>query len=218
MRRRRTLALVLLVVLVGLLLADAVLRLRVEALVADRIEGEVGGAAAADLEGWPFAVRVATGLPQVRIRVVDAALPAGGRVDGLQVLLTGARLPPATLLDALTGSTAVVEADDGAFEARVSTATLNALAREETGLDLQVVLRPGTAVIARGPLRVEAQVRVRDGELVVAPAGQPEPEVLLRVPLDGLPEGVVPRRVELRAGTAVLRGGVDRLVLRPPSG
>lgn len=211
MRKIVGLVVALVVLLGGALVADRVARSRAEAVAEQRVRErvDVQGDLVVGLDGFPFLTQLARGRLDRVTGSADQATFGSLSLTDVEVEATGVS----------TRSPASAESTD--LEATVSAATLQAAARERSGLDLTVTVESGEIVVSGQALGLtlsaSATPRVDDGALFVdlgsvqvggldvdvdsLPAALRNRLTDLEVPVDELPDGLV-----LRSATVVADG------------
>ncbi len=192
MKKRRSVILIVLVVLVALIGSDQLLRVYIEHRADKQIEARYGGQADVDLGGWPFALALVTQrLPEAHATITGAEVANGdkkARVESIEIALTG--LSPISDLDSATAehvsATATMswnqlsvllgfpirQVDDGRVEVKTSVQVLQRV--------VPVVLEADLALEQDGTLVLS------NPSLTIADISMPLPTSLLQLALDQL--------------------------------
>src|SRR5688572_21271926 len=167
MRRLGCLTVLLLVLGVGLFVADAAATTYAEERTEQRLARVYNTEADVDFDGWPVSVRVLlTGsIPRATVSASDVPLDNGATVDDLDVRLEdvsvrlddlrsgrGRRLPPA---------------NEGTFRAGLDEQSVAALLSIPGNL-VTVTLERDVVTLSAGDLSVTADVEAVDGDVVVS--------------------------------------------------
>jgi hypothetical protein len=209
--RRFVIVAVVLVVVVGLLfVADIVVTNIAEERAAERVTEELDAPAEVTLHGWPVALRMLTGtIQRAEMTATDVPLEDGGTLDSLDVTLHDIEVGLGDLTDPPDG---LPPARDGEFEARLSgdiTWALTSVPRMLATLRIERDAVRLQTLIAN----MSADLRVRSNALVFEP--NVPLGVLFRgeVSLDLSEQPGSPRlqTADIEGDTLVIRGTLDEL-------
>jgi hypothetical protein len=211
MRRLGCLIVVLLVLGVGMFVADAAATTYAEERTEQRLARAYDTEADVDFEGWPVSARVLfTGsIPRANVSAADVPLENGGTINDLDVTLDdvsvrlddlrsgrGRRLPPA---------------NSGTFRASLGEGSVAALLRIPGNL-VTVTLERDLVTLSAGELSVQADVEARDGDIVISFAGPLEALVggsAFPIDLSGIAGAPAAEDVTIRAGRMVVSGTLE---------
>jgi hypothetical protein len=203
------LAVAVAVILLAALGADAAVTALAEQQAAREATAALAAPTSVDLRGWPVSLRlVLGGLPEVDVR--SSAVPlgdTGAALTSLDATLTDVSADLGELLAA--GRRAPVRARGGRFTAVLDEAGVERLA----GLPITITLGDGTVELIAPRLRVEATAAVGDGGLILRPLARGLERFAVRIPLEGLPPGLVVEQVRVEPGRVIVEGPVQDLVL-----
>jgi len=206
----------------GALVVNQVLADRAERQIAEQATAEIGATTDVELSGFPVGLRVLFNqVPRAALRADGVPVPGrDAQLESLDVRLEDARL---SLADLAQGRELPIRAEAATFRAELDGAGLLAIAAAPPLLqridlldtELRFVLGGAGGV---GGVTLPASVGVREGDLVLRPAGEAAGQAGLTelvVPLEQLPAGAVVTDARVEAGRLVLTGSVSDLMLAP---
>ncbi len=202
------------------LLVDELLASRAERQIEQYASSQLGAPADVRLGGFPVGLRLLFNrVPEAALRADGVPIPGReARITQLDVQLTDARF---SVADLAQGAELPLRAERASFRAQLDGPALVSLADAPPVLQRIDLIGGELRVVLGGPglgtVTPSATVGVRDGDLVLRPAGD-LPEAVgdlteLVVPLEGLPGGAVVSDARVEAGRLVLTGSVADLLL-----
>jgi hypothetical protein len=201
---------IVIVVAVLAFVADIVVTNVAEDRAAERLSETLSAPSEVEMGGWPVSVRLLGGrLPQVDITATDVPLrDTSARLQRLDATLTDVEFGW-TWSSGLEGR---VIAHGGSFTAELGEAAVQSLVDPT----ITVTLEEGVVRATLAGAQLDATAEVDGDTIVLRPAadlfaGLGE----LRLPLEGLPEGVQVESVRIEPGVLLLAGGVDDFVVGP---
>ena len=211
--------LVVLVVLVaGLLVANAAIGRNVEQLAADHAEEAVGVPVDVRLSGWPVGLRLLTGQPvDVRIEARDVPLPdTAAVIDRFELELDEVPVDR----DLLERPEPELHAAEGRFFVELGDDAVQQLVGPIGRIPLvDIELRSGVARLSVARFAViDATAEVEDGEIVFRPTAPIGGFAQVELRIDELPFGFRADDVEIRRGVLRLSGSATDVRLAAPPG
>lgn len=196
------------VVVVGLLVANALVTGSAEGRVAQAVESAIGSEVDVRLGGWPVGPRVLRRKP-LDVRIVARDVPLAGTSAALPLLML--ELDDVTVPD---GGEPLRSAT-GRFTAEFDAAAVQQLIGIVGRLPLtDVELRNGVARLqVVGFPVVDATAELSDGEVIFRPTTPLASFLTVTLQIEALPLDLEPRTVQIREDVLRLQGSSDDLVL-----
>lgn len=211
MRRLGCFTVTLLLVALGLFVADLAVTRFAEQRIADDVSQTLDADTEVALERWPVSVRLLNGtIPTARATATDVPLDNGATLDRLDVELTNVEI---NVSDLRRRTNRLPPAEEGTFSATLGEDALAAVLGIPAGV-VNVMLQDGVVRLEAAGVNVEADVGARDGQVIVSlrgALGQVLGAQELPIDLSDEPGAPAVQEITIDDGVMVVRGTLEEV-------